>query len=145
MDRGFVRPDEAFVGHRIGRARWHGNGRWGNARCDFRFRSAQGLEWLRPCHFGARASCATGTRFAAPTRTAGTTRLDHHDPLNHFRPGSTRRLSRAPATTSPTLTAAVAPSASRDVSSAGGSADAMEPTRRGTHRKGHVDLAVGQH
>jgi hypothetical protein len=150
MDRALVRPDEAFVGRRVGRARRHCSGRCGNARCDVRFHSSQGLEWLGPCrHLGALAPSATGTRFAAAKTTAGapgrTARADHHDGANDLRPGRARRLPRAPAPATPAVGAAVAPSGPRDVSSAGGGAGAVDLTRRGAHREGHVDLGVGQH
>ena len=138
------------MGRLVGRARWHCNGRCGNACRDFRPHSSQGLEWLGPCrHLGALARFATGTRFAAAKRTAGapdrTARVDHHDGANDFRSGSARRLPRAPAPATPALTAALAPSGPRDVSSAGEGAGAVDLTPGGAHRKGHVDLGVGQH
>jgi len=150
MDRALVRPDEAFVGRRVGRARRHCSGRCGNARRDVRLHSSQGFEWRGPCrHLGALAPSATGTRFATAKRTAGapgrTARTDHHDGANNFRPGRARRLPRAPAPAAPALGAAVAPSGPRDVSSAGEGAGAVDLTRRGAHREGHVDLGVGQH
>ncbi len=150
MDCALFRPDEAFMGRRVGRARQHCSGRCGNARRDVRLHCSQGLEWPGPCrHIGALAPSATGTRFAAAKRTAGTpgrtARADHHDGANDFRPGRARRLPRAPAPPPPALTAAVAPSGPRDVSSAGEVAGAVDLTRRGAHREGHVDLGVGQH
>ena len=87
--------------------------------------------------------------FAAAKRTAGapgrTAHADHHDGANDFRPGRARRLPRAPAPAAPALTAAVAPGGPRDVTSAGEGAGAVDLPRRGAHRKGHVDLGVGQH
>lgn len=149
MDRALVRPDEAFVGRRVGRARQHCSGRCGNARRDVGLHSPQGLERLGPCrHLGAIAPSATGTRFAAAKRTAEaphTARADHHDGANDFRPGRAGRLPRPPAPATPVLTAAVAPSGPRDVSSAGEGAGAVDLTPRGAHREGHVDLGVGQH
>jgi len=150
MDRALVRPDEAFMGRRVGRARQHCSGRCGNARRDLRLHSSQGLEWLGPCrHLGALAPSATGTRFAAAKRSAGapgrTARADHHDGANDFRAGRARRLPRASTPAAPALTAAVAPSGPRDVSSGGEGAGAVDLTRRSAHREGHVDLGVGQH
>ena len=150
MDRALVRPDEAFMGRRVGRARLHCCGRSCDARRDVRLHSSQGLEWLGPGrHLGALAPSATCTCFAAAKRTAGapgrSARADHHHGANDFRPGRARRLPRAPAPATPALTAAVAPSGPRDVSSAGEGAGAVDLTRRGAHREGHVDLAVGQH
>ena len=150
MDRAVVRPDEAFVGCRVGRARRHRSSRCGNARRDVRLHSSQGLEWLGPCeHLGALAPTQTGTRFASAKTTAGTpgrkARADHHDGANGLGPGRARRLPRAPPTATPTLTAALAPSGPRDVSTAGQVPGAVDLTHRGAHREGHVDLGVGQH
>ncbi len=150
MDRALVLPDKAFVGRRVGRARRHRSSRCGNARRDLRIQSSQGLEWLGTCrHLGALAPSATGTRFAAAEKTAGapgrTARADHHHGANDFRPGRARRVPRAAAPATPALTAAVAPSGPRDVSSAGHGAGAVDLTRGGAHREGHVDLGVGQH
>jgi hypothetical protein len=150
MDRAVIRPDEAFVGRRVGRARRHRGSRCGNARRDVRLHSSQGLEWLGPCHhLGALAPSATGTRFAAAKRTAGapgrTACADHHDGANDFRPGRARRLPRAPPAANSARTAVLAPSGPRDVSSASEAAGAVDLTRRGAHREGHVDLGVGQH
>jgi hypothetical protein len=142
------------MGRHVGRARQHCSGGCGNACRDVWLRSSQGLEWLGPCrHLCALAPSATGTRFAAVNRTTGapsrTTRADHHDGANDFPSGRARRLPRAPAPTTaaptPALTAAVAPSGPRDVSSIGEGADAVDLTCRGAHREGYVDLGVGQH
>ena len=138
------------MGCRVDSARQHGSGRCGNARRGIRLHSPQDLEWLGPCrHLGALAHSATDTRFAAAKRAAGapgpTARADHHDGANDYGPGRARRLPRAPAPAAPALAAAVAPSGPRDVSSAGDGAGAVDLTRRGPHREGHVDLGVGQH
>jgi hypothetical protein len=138
------------MGRRVGRARQHCSGRCGNARRDVRLHSSQGLEWLGPCRYlGALAPCGTGTRFAAAKTTPGTLGhtacAHHHDGANDFQPGRARRVPRAPAPATPALTAAVAPSGPRDVSSAGHGAGAVDLSRGGAHREGHVDLGVGQH
>lgn len=141
-----VRPNEAVVGRLVGRARWHGAGHRDNAHRDFRFCSSLDLEWFEPRRdFGALGSSAIGTCFATTHGTTSTASVDHHNSSNYLRPGSARRLPSAPATTSPAVIAAVAPTRSRDVSSAGGSAVALDLTCRSPHRKGHVDLGVEQH
>ena len=149
MDRALVRPDDTLVGRPVSRACRHRSSRCGNARCGVRLHSSEGLEWLGPCrHLGALAPSATGTRFAAK-RTAGApgrpARADHRDSADDFRPGRARRLPRASAAATPALTAALAPSGPRDVSSAGEGAGAVDLTRRGAHRERDVDLGVGQH
>ena len=151
MDRALVRPDEAFVGRCVGRARRHCSGRCGNARRDVWLRSSQGLTWLGPCrHLGAHAPSATGTLFAAAKRTTAgapgrTASADHRDGTNDFRPGRACRVPRAPPPATPALTTAVAPSGARDVSSAGEGAREVVLPRGGPHREGHVDLGVEQH
>jgi hypothetical protein len=150
MDRALVPPGEAFVGLRNGRARRHCTGRCGNVHRDVRLHSSQGLEWLGPClHLVALAPSATGTRVSAAKTTAGTpgrtARADQRDGANDFRTGRARRLPRAPPAATPALTAALAPSGPRDVSSAGEGAGAVDLARRSAHREGHVDLGVGQH
>lgn len=147
MERALVRPDEAFVGRR---ARRRCRGRCSNVRRNVRLHSSQGLKWLGPGrHLGALALFATSTRFAAAEKKAGppgpTVRADHHDGANDCRSCRARRLPSAPAPAAPALTAAVAPRSPRDVSTASEAAGAVDLTRRGAHREGHVDLGVGQH
>ncbi len=149
MDRALVRQDKALGGG-IGRAQRHRSGRHGNVRRDVGLHSSEGLEWLGPCcQLGALAPCSTGIGFAAAKRTAGarshTPRADDRDAAKDFRPGRARGLPCAPAPAAAALTPPVAPGGPRDVTSAGEGAGAMDFPREGAHRKGHVDLGVGQH
>ena len=145
MDRALVRRNEALVGGRIGSACRYRSGRRGDDRRDVRFASSDDLEWLGPYgQCGGLASLTTGPSFDAATRAAD---APTHTVLNRcagdLQPCRARRLPRAAAPAPPGPTTAVAPSGSRDVTSARECAGGVDLSPHGDHRKGHVDLGVG--
>jgi hypothetical protein len=136
MDRALVWANETFVGCRIGHAQRHRCGRRGDDRRDVRFAHSQILERLRPGRQARdSASLAASRGFAAATTAVGTPNDTlHQGGATDDDPGRARRLPRTPARATPTRTAAVAPTGSRHIPTAGERAGAVDFARRGSRR-----------